>query len=1022
MTDRGRVPFALVGVLLLASSATLAPAFGPGRPTSEPAVDTAIDQLRSETTTVVRQATHRAARQAARNPVTRRANTSVGRVLNRTATFRDALRLRIYLAVREGLRTVSGPSRGLSVEAELPSTETPAALRAAKRRVHLAAAGSNDTALRVRIENVTLRGRRGGQVVARETVSPSLVVATPVLAVHDRVARYEQLLEAGPLSPGLGRRLTAALYPLTWARGYAQYRGAPIQNVLGNRHVGLFANRAILELQRAVFGSADPVGRRVLASELARVGTADVLAAGAEQHAALAALNELRTDPVLRRGASAVLNERVGVSADARVPSPSETATVGVNASADRAFLATLERLNRTIARTYTARARLRGRVAWRRGSLPPRPRPPGPGWTLLEVEVDRDRTVERREATPRAAPGDWHLLAAYPRVVETRVQKFAYWQDGTETRLTMTTGRRRTGVTVRVEGNHYSGPGPVRPIAAPHEPRGPNASRQFAGVETVATDRLLTPGVGAIAKRIAAGSTRGRNVTIRRNASGVRRDRLVAELVSLRDRLRNVTVSVRRGRLATLQATPARALLSSLERRRDRLVGAPATYDSVAQRARDAARVVMLNRTIARLQARASRRSTASADLARALPSEAVSLRTLQEGYDARHRQWRGRGPGSVEMEVEASPSYLTTSEVSHNDVPAIRADRPEHPLVLSNVNIVSVPYGDAADFLTSILAGPTRVSFRTAGQVLAAARELRARGTETALETDALAAEVRWATDQMAAVLAAKLRVEGYRDRERADRVVSEGLDRWPTPSARALAIANGSLARAVADAATRRGPSQDANRTGTAVLAVRLRETLRRARAGNLTRLRRALDRQPGSSSPRFGVDVRPRRGPINRTAAAVRRGLESELRQRLDRGLEAVARRALEAGLERGFPHLPAGLPLAPLPGLWYATVNAWLVQARGEYARFAVRVPRGTPLTPGGSLTYVRDGVDVALDVDSDGASERLGRAARVDFDVSTVIGIAVPPGGTGVGDVDGQTAETSPGWDRPGPK
>jgi len=31
---------------------------------------------------------------------------------------------------------------------------------------------------------------------------------------------------------------------------------------------------------------------------------------------------------------------------------------------------------------------------------------------------------------------------------------------------------------------------------------------------------------------------------------------------------------------------------------------------------------------------------------------------------------------------------------------------------------------------------------------------------------------------------------------------------------------------------------------------------------------------------------------------------------------------------------------AGLPVAPVPGYWVTTVNAWRVQIRGEYPRFA----------------------------------------------------------------------------------
>jgi len=40
----------------------------------------------------------------------------------------------------------------------------------------------------------------------------------------------------------LGRQITASLYAMTWARGYGQYAGAPVENVLANRHVELSTN------------------------------------------------------------------------------------------------------------------------------------------------------------------------------------------------------------------------------------------------------------------------------------------------------------------------------------------------------------------------------------------------------------------------------------------------------------------------------------------------------------------------------------------------------------------------------------------------------------------------------------------------------------------------------------------------------------------------------------------------------------------------------------------------------------
>jgi hypothetical protein len=52
-------------------------------------------------------------------------------------------------------------------------------------------------------------------------------------------------------------------------------------------------------------------------------------------------------------------------------------------------------------------------------------------------------------------------------------------------------------------------------------------------------------------------------------------------------------------------------------------------------------------------------------------------------------------------------------------------------------------------------------------------------------------------------------------------------------------------------------------------------------------------------------------------------------------------------------------------------------------------------------------------------VDGDGEAERLGHDERVSFETGTTV-VAVPPGGQGVGDVDGNADERSTGWSRPG--
>jgi len=94
------------------------------------------------------------------------------------------------------------------------------------------------------------------------TEDRTVVVAVPTLAAHERTERFEERLNRGPVEgPGLGRQITASLYAMTWARGYGQYAGAPVENVLANRHVELSTNAGIVRTQRDVFGTSDPNAR-----------------------------------------------------------------------------------------------------------------------------------------------------------------------------------------------------------------------------------------------------------------------------------------------------------------------------------------------------------------------------------------------------------------------------------------------------------------------------------------------------------------------------------------------------------------------------------------------------------------------------------------------------------------------------------------------------------------------------------------------------------------------------------------
>jgi len=993
-----RVPFALLGVVLLVGSLTLAGTLQQPAAT-EPDVERAMDRASAETQSALRDAAVSAARQAALDPVTARAETPYGRVLDSSAPFRDSLRVRLYLRASETLRSLSRGRGEVRVAASLPAIESPADLRAAKQRVSIERAGPDGTAMRVRIANVTLTATRAGRVVGTRTVSPTLVVPSPALAVHDRVDRYERRLNAGPLDPGLGRRLTARLYPIVWARGYAQYGGAPIENVLANRHISLMTNGGILSLQRNVFGHSDPVGRDALARATVEAGIRDLLAGTnftgraylTEAHDAVGltpapeeALDTARVEPAVR---------------------PNGTVTVGVNGTAERVFVGSLDVLDETLKETYSERVRLRQRVHHVESRRISEPDDPGPEWGVVDTETRTSVSVRNGDPGPaHATPGTGnHVIAVHGRtVVETHTTVYRW--IGPLGRKTTTTGQTvdEYAVTFTLSGNHSRGHAPVRPIESVHDRGGPFGGPNLEDVPGRARERLVDSrgGLDRLAARAVGGQHVGASAVVYGDRPDGLADWVYMDLVALRERARNVSMETTHGDIATFRSNPPAVLAAKLRDRRAELVEDPERYPNVAERARVAARTEYLDRLIREFEERARDRSDSTGRLREELsrwdrPGDPIER--LRAGYERRHQRADPEPLPGLRMRVDAEPAYLTRSSLDHDTVQPIAPGASEHPLVTRNWNVMSLPYGDAVDsLLGAILRRPQTTRLRTAAQTLRTAER-----TDDAHDVDTARLEQQVRDGTQSGLSAARDTLASFDLGDRSSRraVVAAGMARWETPGARALAVTNGSAAAAIHAAAVERWAGEldapDRDR-----LAIRLGQNIQRATAQG---------------------DARPVEPAVNESARALRSHLQDEIGKVLKNTVAETARVTIEDRLGGSLGRLPAGLPVAPAPGFWYATINLWRVEVAGEYARFTVRVPRGTPDDPGAQLHYVRESGRVELDVDGDGSPERLGRTTRVRFRTGTEVAIAVPPGPQGVGDVDGNGVEESAGWPEPGP-
>jgi len=992
---RARVPFALVGALLLVGAATFGTALstqGPSRIDQD--VDVAMERTTAATTTALRSAVDDAAREAASEPVTEPADTAYGRLLSHDTPFRDSLRLRIYLAVEEALASTQYRRGDVVAVASVPEATTVPELRDGMARIDVRGV-ENGTALRVTVRNLTVTARESGRVVAQEQRTRTVTVSTPVLALHDRATAFETRLNRGPLDgPGLGRRLTARLYPVAWTRGWGQYYGAPIANVVANRHVETSTNGAVLETQRAVFGRSDPAGKRATQRALVELGVRDFTAATSADSAWA---DRVLARPNLNRNATVGIPRRHESNA-----SPERNISVGVDPLATHAAAGMRTealRSNRSLKAVLRAAYRVETELRTTRRQTHDEPRPdpeePGEEWSLTDVSESATATVESGTGSTPAVYDDEHRLDGFVR--EVTLERRVTWQWSHENDTTTTsaewTDRYRIGVTV-VGRYAPNGTAPDRPTSPQFERGGPLDGPNLADVAGKA-ERVLVErrgGRDAVATATATGELNASGRVVYGDRPSSLRPWTNADLATLAERLDAENVSVEAGALATYSANPPKRLAAALRERRSELIDAPDRYRGAADRARVGARVALIDATIRRLERRAARQNATRQRFDTVLEATGVgSVATLQKILERRETPMpRGRATiagsppgGAVGIVPRGSPSYLTVASVSHDRATGVPPSRSYHPLSAKNVNLFATPYGDAADAVAGDASNRSSgVRLRSGAQALLASgpnesrRQLR----------ESVADGVGVIRSRARRAVANETRLT----RSEAQAAVAEGMGEWDCPARRALAASNGSLAESIAVAADERAPGREPGRVDR--LETRLDATFAAARRSSAT----TVDEER--------VDETLRRVQQRLVTRAAERG-GAHVRERVNETLEVT----------------PAGLPVAPVPGYWYATVNVWTVEVRGAYARFTLQTDRGAPgATPETAIRYVRDGSAVRFDVDGDGTAEHLGRDERVEFQTETVVTVAVPPSRSGVGDVDGNADERSGTWPQPG--
>ncbi|GAA0662111.1 DUF7286 family protein [Natronoarchaeum mannanilyticum] len=1022
--DRGRVPFALLGVLLLVGSVTWTVALAQrGPPQIDTDADAALDRGESVVHTELRQAVARAGANAAREPVVERSGTPFGRALSADAPYRDAFRVRAYRQAAVALWGVDASVGDVSVAAELPPIEDAASMRDAIERVRVSEPG--DGVVRVAFENVTLTASANGRRIDRSERTVTVTVATPALSLHERAERFQGQLDEGALDgPGFGRRIAARLYAVAWTRGYAQYAGAPIENVVANRYVELSANSALLQTQRATIGVSDPAGREAAGRATARLGARELLdGAGYDGERWVDGLLGEHPAPVDGGGPIAE------AAAEHRAADRGEETTVGVNRSADTALYRLSsgrngDSLDAVVDEVYETDAKRiveteliddGGRVD-----------PPGTGpyWTKLDSSAEvASVTVSQSGGPTPDLPSGWDEYAAHAREIDRTVTASATWLHlNGSLRTTTETWTERYRVGVSVGGDPAdSAFAPSGNVHRLYRPGGPAGGPNLDGVPEEAVRRLVTEAGGpdAVAKAAVEDGLGDETITVDRSPPEDVSAWLYRDLVELRESTRDVTVSVDRGRIAT-DANPAAELESKIRDRIDAEAERRRSYDSVADKARVAARIAYLERLAATLNETATHVEETSNGFEQTVDDagaatadqlgELVDLRNEVEPAEPRSTD-AAAPAGSLRLSVDGAPPYLTLASVDRSQVAELPEGTTYHPLVAENTNVFAMPYDSNPGGVTDRVFGETgTVGLRQGARALAAAEDVDGMAAE-AIEGGELAEERRALREAVASsnrvlrgTALEELRQATALDHRERVVVVDRALGRWGSTGDRALALVEGPAAEAIAREAAERDDTPDTDK---------FRDQLR-------SRLLVELSDTAESES------VRLPGGVVGSTVEETQRTAKSMTEDAILRAQRNVTERAEKWIRERiavNATDAPAGVPVTPVPGYWYATANVWQVDVAGEYASFRIDARRGTPVGRGavdGTTSYVRDGGNVSMDLDGDSAPERLGRATRVSFSAETTVLVVVPPGKNGVGDVDGERTEQSDGWPDPG--
>ncbi|USZ72849.1 DUF7286 family protein [Natronosalvus halobius] len=1058
--DRGRVPFALIGVLLLVSSITLVGALQ-SRPTPKTDVDPAVamDRTTAATQTAIRHAVLDATDQVASEPIIEPANTPYGDLVNASSDreiLENYLALRIYLNVQTNLAGAGQNVRGTTTTVSvLPAND----LESLERGMDRVTVSADETGrLDVTIDGVRTTVERDGEVIASRAEPVAVSVPTPLFELQRRTAAYETALNTGALEgSGFGRQFSGRLYPLAWARGYAQYAGMPVSEVIANRHVEVTANSAAYATQRGVFGTQDVDGgdamRQAWLCLAAKDG--DDLYGGYNDGESPSIDSQDVCDSL-----QYVYGDQVGGNPpeapslqdlSGHAPGMDEEQTIAVSESAYMPLRHMFDEKNEhsipaAFDRVYTVDAASSVTVDETHTRAEPAPPDEGAHWERLDRSPRTYRNTTVTDVTVRD-PGRASAYYTYDATVVNGFERTASWNDTrtneTERIETNATARSTFDVRVRLyEADHspdsrvkarteygvhrkYGGTGVYSSDFSDVPDRAANAfvgSRTEAGFERLVSDAAVEAHSGADLERSLEIPSRKRLDAD--YEYGVLEADVIEDLTAIQADIESLEVTFERADMIKEPGEdgPVEDLVAKVEAERDASIDRRGPYVDPAEKAMYEARLAYFELLLSDLEAVAETHDDVMAGLDDEL-EEANSGLGDATAYMQEAMSTSEPDPEPIQevpllegvsYRVSGSPSYLVTENVTAERVPAVGNDSEFAPMATRNANYFSIPYDSV---MTGILSKiprldlgeeEQRVPMRTAGETLRAAKLAEAVGADLDGEISQIEDQINQEITTLSTEIANDINSELFGEKEvNIWDSIESTIKQKKTVDMAAIELGEGNLTESIteqiADDLAEEYPSEFSGREG--------------AWKAKVTAVSRPIiSEKIAGQSVSFGSGLEEIDAEIR---AEVEQITDEVIKQRLENA-EIVNEEGEivideeEEWLQGDAPkRVPAGIPITPVPGYWVATANVWNVNVASKYARFEVTSNTGTPLVTGGT-TYVREDKNVSVNIG--GNQKRLGSNKAISFRGSTVVVIVVPPGGQGVGDRTGVRTECTETW------